>query len=558
MALKDIFDRDRRSKDDLRIEIQLRDEKIARLLRDVAELHAKVSSSKNLTHSSTSLQPIIEREQKIEVMERQIETLLTRFGITNKSQIVNIPVQLSAIEQELDELRKSTEAQELFLIREKLNTAIALAEKRANERDELGRTLFNERAKISESESSNLRAQLDAAQIEIKRLKAGTSDEMWNLKRRSEKAEEQLELRESEFRNLNIRIAALEKAQASLRAENELLKKETIPIETHRIAIEKIKHTLKLEKDRADSLKQRLDKSERDLRTAKHQFDDFRKDIESKKSMPIAAEAKRESIFTNPIVLRWLVTNGDPATAEVPNGWLGSVGDGPWPEDLFSGILEDIGYKFWRLPDSDLRHIVIGREGWTKNELLEQIDATEGEPLRIYSQEMFLAKLITGLDPFDSNNEELMLAFAKGHPALKFLLGLPEPWPTICERESEFIEPVGSDDYGVAETPLHILGYHVGVTSDLSEAQRRELLSECFKTQFLKFTDESSEDYRRKWGRGSSQKRLYRMATHIKWLAEGQGKDARKAQARIDWINDLNWLHKTFYNKAKPLFTWPK
>lgn len=163
MALKDIFDRDRRSKDDLRIEIQLRDEKIARLLRDVAELHAKVSSSKNLTHSSTSLQPIIEREQKIEVMERQIETLLTRFGITDKSQIVNIPVQLSAIEQELEELRKSTEAQELFLIREKLNTAIALAEKRAIERDELGRTLFNERAKISESESSNLRAQLDAA-----------------------------------------------------------------------------------------------------------------------------------------------------------------------------------------------------------------------------------------------------------------------------------------------------------------------------------------------------------------------------------------------------------
>ena len=94
-------------------------------------------------------------------------------------------------------------------------------------------------------------------------------------------------------------------------------------------------------------------------------------------------------------------------------------------------------------------------------------------------------------------------------------------------------------------------------TSQLAEAERRELLAECFKAQVLKFTAESSKDYRRKWGRGGSAQRLYRMAAHIKWLADGLGKDPRRPQARIDWVEDLEWLKQTFHRQMNRRFQWP-
>ena len=255
--------------------------------------------------------------------------------------------------------------------------------------------------------------------------------------------------------------------------------------------------------------------------------------------------------------MRWLVEKEDPDSVEVPNGWLGRTGDGPWTDAIFTSTLEELGYKFWTLPDTELRHLVVGRKNWSKDELLAQIDSVDGEPLRIYSQEMFLAKLMTGRDPFDSNDEELLLAFAKGHPALEFLLKLQNPWPTVCERDNRPINLVNYDDYGVTETPLHLLGYHVGATSHLTEMQRWALLTECFKTHNLEFTIESTEDYRLKWGRSSSAQRLYRMAVHIKWLAEGQGKDPRKPQARLDWVDDLEWLRKTFHGPIRSRFKWP-
>ena len=236
---------------------------------------------------------------------------------------------------------------------------------------------------------------------------------------------------------------------------------------------------------------------------------------------------------------------------------LGWTGEGPYENPVFDRLISDFGVDQYGLPHESISHVVVGREGWSEEDLIEQIEIRQGEPLRIYSQEMVVAAAITGRDPFDSNDEELLLAFAKGHPALEFLLRLPEPWPTVCNVESRSVDFVGADDYGVTETPLHRLGYHVGATSRITESQRRELLTECFTTNSLKFTDSSSEDYRHKWGRGGSAQRLYRMAVHIKWLAEGQGTDPRKPQARLDWVNDLEWLRKTFYEPRKGRFSWP-
>ena len=51
--------------------------------------------------------------------------------------------------------------------------------------------------------------------------------------------------------------------------------------------------------------------------------------------------------------------------------------------------------------------------------------------------------------------------------------------------------------------------------------------------------------------------RLYRMGVHIQSLADGSaGKDYRKPQARIDWINNLIWLKEKYFNSYKSRFTW--
>ncbi len=509
------------------------------------------------TNYSEAHRVLMQRENRIEEMENQLNVLLNRFGVTDKSQIVSIPKRLEEIEQELADLRQGSEVQELLALREQVLTLKALANKRLVERDEQAQLLSSERKRSSLSEAERLRKLLDSAQIEIKRLSNGTSDEVWSLKQRAEIAEKMVGERDFLIRNLNLRVENLQKLNSTIQLENDKYKNGTISIEVHRERIKKLENAAEIEKSLAEEYFQKLEKASHELRSSNNKLGRIQLQLEAEKSKPQQVVTQSASIYTNPIVLRWLVEGKDPDSALVPNGWLGRTGDGPWTDTIFASTLEELNYKFWELPDRDLRHLIVGRKNWSKDEILAQIDSVDGEPLRIYSQEMFVAKLITGRDPFDSNDEDLLLAFAKGHPALEFLLNQANPWPTICKENNRPIDLVSNDDYGVAETPLHLLGYHVGATSQLTEKQRREILSTCFKSQALEFTRESSDDYQLKWGRGSSAQRLYRMAVHIKWLAEGQGKDPRKPQARLDWVNDLEWLRKTFHLPMKSRFKWP-
>ena len=95
-------------------------------------------------------------------------------------------------------------------------------------------------------------------------------------------------------------------------------------------------------------------------------------------------------------------------------------------------------------------------------------------------------------------------------------------------------------------------------TATTSDVIFSKILSECFESKDLTFSHDSDEAYIAKWGRGGGVQRLYRMAVHIKSLADGRvGKDYRKPQARIDWINDLKWLKEKYFNNYKSRFSWP-
>lgn len=265
------------------------------------------------------------------------------------------------------------------------------------------------------------------------------------------------------------------------------------------------------------------------------------------------------SSLLNSKVLESLTVDGDPETAEIENGWLGFSGDGPWSDQIFRGNLEELGYKFYTLPDEDLAHLIVGRVGWNKNDLLAQISSRQGNNLRIYSQEMFFFKIVTGRDPFDEEDNELLMAFAHGHPALQYLMSLPDPWPKVTTNNetSETFFEVEPSSFGVSNSPLYFLGYQVGSYSNLSPAARRNILTQCFQTNTLEFSADSDQKYRAGWGKPYTAQRLYRMAIHIRTMASLAGRNGNKKQARIDWLNDLKWLKDQYYNSYRSTFTWP-
>ena len=254
------------------------------------------------TYYSDAHRVLMQREDRIEAMERQLDELLSRFGVTDKSQTVSLPAQLDAIEKELEDLRKGTEAQELLSLRHQVSEAQAIAKKRTDERDEVTRLLSDERKRSSTSEAERIRKQLDEAQIEIKRLQAGTSDEVWNLKRRAESAEKKIQDREFEFRNLTMRVADLEQAAKSLKVENGQLKSNTVSIETHRTACDNLTRAAEFEKDQAEYHQAQWEQAERELQNANNRIELLTQKLEREKAKQPAVTVRGETSFSNPTV----------------------------------------------------------------------------------------------------------------------------------------------------------------------------------------------------------------------------------------------------------------
>jgi hypothetical protein len=110
----------------------------------------------------------------------------------------------------------------------------------------------------------------------------------------------------------------------------------------------------------------------------------------------------------------------------------------------------------------------------------------------------------------------------------------------------------------IFETPMSLMGYRVGITSPHSEEERRAILDELFGSRNLPFDDDASPIYRSTWGPPKSAQRLYRMAIHIKFLVDSPvGNDHRNLVAREDWLNDLTWLKKTYFDCIAHAFKWP-
>lgn len=498
-----------------------------------------------------------QREDHIELLELMFDDVLARFGIKDRNHLIDIVNRLKELDQLFESQKNKLAEQELIQLKAKLidvNSSLKLI---TNERDESRKVLAIERAHYGSEARIRLSKQLDEANREIIRLQSKAPNDLWSLKSQIDTARKSLEDRELDLRNKTLRVGELTKERDRLRLQSvkfqEAVKANGVQVRE----ILKLQNDLHLAKNQSALYLADINAVNNTLKIEQKKVLSLQANLDKVKDQILKSTVSDPGVFSDPILLRWLVEGATPDKRGVTNGWLTQTGQGPWTDYSIIEICRELGYEFWELPDGEVEKLIVGRENWSKADLLAQIEARQGDVLRIYSQEMFIAKLITGRDPFDAEDENLLLAFANGHPALSFLMTLSDPWPVICEGDRYSIEEVGRGDYGVDETPLHLLGYHVGATSDLSDSRRHELLAECFQTSSLKFTDTSTASYKKKWGRSLSAQRLYRIAIHIKYLADTQGLDKRKSIARQEWINDLSWLKKTYYKNYKNSFKWP-
>ena len=257
-------------------------------------------------------------------------------------------------------------------------------------------------------------------------------------------------------------------------------------------------------------------------------------------------------------VLAFLLEDCDSEAFNIDANYISCTGKGPWDLDSMVETMRESEIEVYEAPHESIGNVVVGRRDWDEDLIARQIDIRGSRGLRIYSQEMWLAFLITGRDPFETNDPELLAEFGATHPALRSLMSDGMYWPELCEQQEpgEIIEDF--DDSGVSESPLHYLGYKVGLTSKLTPGERREVLVICFEARNLTFSEDSSHEYQIAWGKARSAQRLYRMARHIKSLVEGRnGSDWRKTKARGDWIADYKWLKTNVVSKQKFEFVWP-
>ena len=200
-------------------------------------------------------------------------------------------------------------------------------------------------------------------------------------------------------------------------------------------------------------------------------------------------------------------------------------------------------------PSKDIGIIIVGRE-FNQTILDEQINLRRGQSLFVYSQEMFLS-LLAGKDPYD--DEDALMEFAQGHPVFEYLNDCFIEWPTTHIVPSSNVLDVDDEEWP-DEGVLKNNGYKVGRTGKRRE-ERRRILTKVLTT---KLNNVDSLKYMNQWGTPSSGNRLKKMADSVASFARSaQRMNNPPQQAIADWVEDLDWLKKTYYN-GRFNFDWPR
>lgn len=222
---------------------------------------------------------------------------------------------------------------------------------------------------------------------------------------------------------------------------------------------------------------------------------------------------------------------------------ISTMGSAPIKNGDLNRFLRANGLKIKPLSE-DTNLLVIGHINFDEEAIKDLLDWREGEELRVYSQEMFLAHWMMGQDPFE--DEEVVEAFAEDHKGLQFLKTCWVDWVSTTVS----LNRGGSLQMDSPETSvLKELGYTVGKTKGLPASDRQRILEIAFtsdlnkllSTQYLRRCKNYFPNYLDEWGEPASPQRLTKMRDFISSMCKQQ-KRRGNIEAATDYENDLNWI----------------
>jgi hypothetical protein len=258
------------------------------------------------------------------------------------------------------------------------------------------------------------------------------------------------------------------------------------------------------------------------------------------------------------LIRDFICANKDATSINLKGIDIGIQGDGPWGVMEFQEFLTEKEFSVVNITDPGVQYLILGARSIDEEELNQQITTSieEGFELYIFTQELFLAWLITGQNPLEVWLEKDLLESVLEHESLQYLIDSTEfPWPQLVDHasmnRSYEVKTFEWDGALSEESPLRKLGYSVQADV-LSIQERRAILKNAYTTSALNKFLINAHDLER-WGQPNTAQRLYTISSLITWLANFQG--ATKPAAREKWISDLSWLKESFYD-AKMKF-WP-
>lgn len=212
----------------------------------------------------------------------------------------------------------------------------------------------------------------------------------------------------------------------------------------------------------------------------------------------LASTPDGEVIIRSFETVQWLVSQfEDPYERVVPKQVL-LVGDGPWPIDNFTELLQEIGFEVWQNGcDADIEVVIVGRENWSESVIDAQIEERDGESLRVYPQELFVMLLAMQADPLEIADPESLLKFVDGHPVFEYLFNQEFPWPETAFEDGPPATIGEGFDGEDASSPLYKMGYSVAQQVALTPSRRHDLLEETYAEESLPWciSDEYMEDW---------------------------------------------------------------
>jgi hypothetical protein len=530
MGLRDLFDSDPRSKDDLRSELQ-------RLTRRSSEADAALVGSRAALASS--------EEEKADLHRRldDAQSEVSRLRDELSQAILRLQLRPEDLDErkrllDLEEHRIAALSRETGDTERRLSAKETAIDRRAGELGQLEAALAG-----IEGAQKDKEAALDRLAAEVLRKEQALGRREVAVSAR----ENALQVQEASLRTRSAlldrrehSVAQRERDVAAHEASRKRLEQDLADSKREAVALRR-NHLEQV--DEARRLKEQLEAAlDRATKASSLNRDRARKIRE------LRVELDSEFLFrvNNTEVLSWLAGVHAHEVREVLGETLVTVGKGPWEELVFDEVLESAGFVPQLLDEeaSSFETFVVGREGVNIDALAGAVQdrLDRGIPVRLYSQELWLLHLMTGCDPLALEEEVLIEVFAQSHNTLSAFVNEEWEWPSLGQAK------VGFGGVVVLErgiSPLGAFGYRAGKGTDA--VSRRAVLKDFLECRSLApYFDEAQHDlaYRNSWARPESSARLRRMVEHIRWLISFQGASANKAEASENWKDDLAWIRK--------------